>query len=178
MLLSSRSSGLDRPVAGSERSFEPFSRGTSKLRCSPYSYARSVSRSDPYRMQSSCPRLPRGIPAIVGIDYSDVRRGRRRMQFLVIKIEPKRSRSRRCFLARSCERPYSWGMIGSVAIVRKKTERGLYGRQCETKVAEGHVSRACIRGVCRTAHGSNEVPEIVPVITCVCSLHGTVKCAW
>lgn len=56
-------------------------------------------------------------------------------------------------------------MIGGVATVHKKTERGLYARQCETTEAEGYVSRACIHNVCRAAHGS-KIPEIVLVIAC------------
>lgn len=36
-------------------------------------------------------------------------------------------------------------MIRGVATVHKKTERGLYVRQCETKEAERHVSLARVR---------------------------------
>lgn len=44
------------------------------------------------------------------------------------------------------------------------------------KVAEGHVSRACIRGVCRAAHGSGEIPEIVALITRVLPCASTANC--
>lgn len=45
-------------------------------------------------------------------------------------------------------------MIRNVATVHKKTERGLYARQCETNEAEEHIPYIYIYNVCRTIQES------------------------